>query len=351
MKITEMIAREDFYRINHDTLLKYYATAKRKEPLYIYPRLNAIIVKNPSKAVKKYLLTEYAVRGSFVKRLAANGYVNLCLSSHGVMADRRLLIPNDANADTLIYPCNRKYRIFDFAHNTVTVQLKSGFPDEQLKHEISFRTRSSLPDFVPVIMTSTGTSYTERIIDGKPLARVTDGYDQLKKQAYEELRAYTSQFDKTVTGVEYSRMLGDQLLRMMKEIQLPYEKLVNVLSTVIRNVPEVLLTFSHGDLQSGNIWVENRTNKVFIIDWESWGTRSLQYDQATLFDGLRPGDIDGYLLNARINVQNKALVLLEDILFQIEVYKSLPDTFGREKVIEYCRKITSWSETQKLSLR
>lgn len=338
MKITEMLRREDFYQINRDTLAAYYGGKGREETLYIYPRLNAIVIGKPSRAVKDYLLTEYDVQGDAARRLAVKAYVWLCLSSMGMLADRKISLPNTATGDTLIYPCNRKYRIFDFAAQTVDVQIKAGFPTEQLRHEIEFRTRKNLPTFVPAIVSHSELGYKEQIINGKPLARITEGFESLAKAAYTELQAYAKQFTEQMSGEAYAA----RLQQGMNDTNADCAELAEKLCAVIRKVPDVEITFSHGDLQAGNIWIENGTPKVFIIDWESWGMRSVFYDKATLFDGLRPGDISHYL-SVNIPVAEKAIVLMEDLKFQLDEYRSLPGDFGRNKLKEYVRKVTEWA--------
>lgn len=344
MKITEMLQREDFYRINKDTLTEYYGNCDEKVKLFIYPRLNVIVVKQPSKAVEEYLLTEYDVRGNVLKRFAVRMYVKLCLNSFGCLADQSIELNNCATPDTLIYPCNRKYRIFDFAKQTVSVQIKSGFPTEQLSHEIEFRTRRDLPSFVPTLVNHTALGYTERIIDGRPLARITNGYETYKQAAFDQLSVYANQFNEAVTGKDYARRLSEKVKDLVKEINVDLKTLLEELVDKISKLPKLVTTFSHGDLQSGNIWIENKTNKVFIIDWESWGRRSSFYDKATLFDGLRPGDIGNYLNKEEVPTEEKAVVLLEDVVFQLEEYGSLPGQFGLEKLKQYIEEVQRWCQ-------
>lgn len=345
MKITEMLQREDFYQINRDTLAAYYGNRNTRGRLYIYPRLNAIVVKCPSKAVRQYLMTEYEVRGSAVKRLAVQTYVRLCLNSFGLLADKSVKLNHCATPDTLIYPCNRKYRIFDFARQTVAVQIKAGFPTEQLKHEIAFRTRDDLPEFVPAVVSHSELGYTEQIIDGRPLARLSDGFAQYRQEAYAQLTAYASAFNEILSGSEYSQRLRERALEMAGRTMLRMENLIESLCEAVARQPRIVTTFSHGDLQPGNIWIENRTNKLFIIDWESWGIRSNLYDKATLFDGLRPGNIQSYLAKDGIPMDEKTVVLLEDLIFQLEEYHSLPGEFGLDKLRQYVEQVTDWIDT------
>ncbi len=328
MKITEMLTREDFYAVNEKTLAAYYRTADSAEPLYVYPRLNAIVTRRPSRAVREYLLSEYAVRGNALKRVTAQGYVQLCLASRGALAAKRLCQPHAATADTLIYPCNRKYRIFDFAEHTVDVVSKEGFPTDQLSHEIAFRSRAQLPAFVPTLLSQWEGGYRESIIDGKPLARIGEGYEALRDAAYAALREFGRPQDRTVPVSDYTAAL---CARLTDDSLQP---LLTRLCCDAAALREVTLTFSHGDLQAGNIWVENGTQRIFIIDWESWGERSVFYDKAVLYDGLRPAGIDRYRQAGAPSAQ-QALVLLEDLAYRFEECRSLPDGFGTQGFAAY----------------
>ncbi len=345
MKITEMLQREDFYEVNAETLADYYAGAKEAGALYIYPHLNAIVTASPDKAVTDYLLTEYDIRGNRLKRWLTRAYVRLCMASCGLLAARRVHLPHTAHSKTLIYPCNRKYRIFDFEANTVSVHLKSGFPGEQLKHEIEFRSRTELPSFVPTMVSHQPSGYTENIIDGRPLARVSQGYEAYKQAAYEQLSRYAARFNRLTPTADYVATLAQQLVPRYRHVGLDIDELLQGLCRLAEKQADITLTFSHGDLQAGNIWLENGSDTIFIIDWESWGIRSSFYDKAVLFDGLRPGGVDSYLLNNNISLEEKALVLLEDLDFQCEEYESLPEEFGKNKLQAYSEKLKVWLQT------
>lgn len=176
------------------------------------------------------------------------------------------------------------------------------------------------------------------------VARIPDGFETYKQAAFEQFLAYANQFNKTVTGKDYALSLSAKANELAKEIDIDLKSLHKSLIAGISKLPEIVTTFSHGDLQMGNIWIENKTNKVFIIDWESWGTRSSFYDKAALFNGLRPGDISKYLNKEGIATEEKAVVLLEDLVFQLEEYGSLPGQFGLEKLKQYIKEVQSWCQ-------
>lgn len=339
MKISQMISREDFYKINELTLKDYFSDAESEKNIYIYPNLNAIMTGRPSGKVRDYLYCEYSVRGNVLKRLAVKGYVWLCVHTGGMMSDRKIVIPNDFTDEMLIYPCNKKYRIFDFADNKVDVISKKGFPQQELEHEIAFRTRDILPDFVPRLLKADSAGYSETIIDGKPLARIKNGYDDYRKMAWDKLQQYAKETmqETCISGQEYAARLRAEIRNLITPKIKDETRLYQIVDSMcgeIEKLEQIKLTFSHGDLQPGNIWIENNTGNLFIIDWETWGERSVWYDEAVLFYGMRPQGVDVYLRCGQ-EKGKMATVLLEDLVFQLNELNNLPESFGENEFEQY----------------
>ena len=343
MKISTMLQREDFYSINEETLNGYYGRHDARTKLYIYPNINAIVTKRPSKAVRDYLLCEFSVRGSWLRRFAAKAYVWACLMSGGLLAAKSFDLAAPVSRNTLIYPCNKKYRIFDFEKNEVSVVVKAGFGNGELQHEIAFRNQPSNPDFVPKLYNASERGYTESIIDGKPLARIEHGFEEYREKAYALLMAYGKDAMQTVSAEAYCRNIRGRMEEKLSEEDLLTEKLHTIFSRLRQDIPEdapIPVCFSHGDFQAGNIWVENETEKLYIIDWESWGQRSVWYDRAVLFKGLRPYGLKQYFLGEN-NRMERAVVLLEEMAFRLDETDSFPESLGKEQLLEYFSGIVS----------
>lgn len=343
MKISFMLKREDFYQINRKTLEKYYQNSTAQRRLYIYPELNAIVTARPSKAVRQYLYTEFRVNGSAIKRLLVRLYAMALLNSGGLLARKSLWIKTDANADTLIYPCNKKYRVFDFKTNQVSVFAKDGFPGESLKREIDFR-RQRQGDFVPGLVCSDEYSYTEMIIDGCPVARTGEKMPILSDRAWAIWRAYITPDIHQLSAREYAQKLREQIkqlcdavCQMQKKVNLQAMNVVcaTLLQVLENNQDTVSVSLSHGDLQPGNIWVEKNTDRIYIIDWESWERRSIWYDEATLYQSLRRGD--GVAAYAKQRDLAHATVLLEDIIFRLTELTTLPCDYGSSEFDSYIK--------------
>ena len=345
MKISEMLAREDFYEINRKTLNAYFGVSdQRKTSLYVYPKLNAIITNSPGKTVREYLLTEFSVRSPW-KRIAAAVYVMLCLCSKGALSDRKITVCSEVGNDVLIYPCNKKIRIFDFRDESSSVIIKYGFDDTDLQHEMEFRKRKDNPSFVPRMIECTEYGYKEQIIKGKPLARITckKAFDTLRNRAYQMFRDFYQKDDEDIDLQEYLQFLRANIVSLSERsaiIKEQVQSISNKLITMSRGNKTVTVGFSHGDLQPGNIWIGS-DNNIYIIDWESWGKRSIWYDYTTLFEKLRPGKIEQFLFSSR-NETEKALVLLEDIVFQLHELNSLPEGFGVSGIRQYLNSISDW---------
>lgn len=341
MKISYMLKREDFYSINEKTLLRFYNKSTQKKTLYVYPALNAIVTARPSTKVKKYLYTEYKVNGSILKRAAVRLYAAVMLNSFGLLAARKFTIPTDADADTLIYPCNKKYRIFDFAKNTVSVTPKDGFPTGDLQNEIAFRENTDAA-FVPPLLSHGDNGYDEVIIDGYPVARTAEREKELSGRAYTLWRKFVEPSRQTMAADTYADGIYREATTLLQDLSvknkcIDTDRVMAMVAALCAELKEygkeIDVALSHGDLQSGNIWVENQTDKIYIIDWESYGTRALDYDRATLYDGIRR--VDRLCRYVKTKDPSHAAVLAEDVIFRLKELINLPENFGAEDFARY----------------
>ena len=336
MKISYMLKREDFYTINEKTLQAFFGGNGEEKKLFIYPHLNAIVKRFPSKQVREYIYTEYAVNGSLVKKLLVWLYTRLCLNSFGLLADRTITLPAKIGNSVLIYPCNRKFRIFDFAEQTVSVITKWGFSQNSLHNEIRFRTQCPPADFILPIDKHTDNTYTEHIIEGIPLARIPDN-DNLKDIALALWQEYAKESRKAVGAAEYAGTLRARIAAFKDKIKeakpmANLERLDTVsafyLDIIERAEDTVELIQSHGDLQPGNIWLENSTGRIFIIDWESVETRSIWYDPACLHGGIRIQENLNQIATQRD--MRSAVITVEEIIYRLNELCELPYDYGTD---------------------
>lgn len=373
MKIDEMLQREDFFNILLRTLVVAFDTRdiSIKGPdrkgiagqFLIYPKLNAIISIGHSKLVKQYLTTEYSVNGSVVRKIIVRAYIKFALFTNGLFSHKIRVYINEAipidYSNILIYPCNKKIRVFYFDRGIVKVFLKEGFPTVSIRNEIQNRLKYISENIEPIIKHGE-TWYQEKVIEGRPLARISNKsnrYLQLKKKSLEALRSITAPYKTLTNSKNYKNKIISDIIRasenIFKDDVRVRKKIQKLLGTIEDNLSSfdenITLTLSHGDFHHGNIWIENRTDRIVILDWESAEIRTEYYDEFTLFGGLREvKGIEKILSNSnpeiRFIMQNNPdhyenlvwLVVLEDLKFRINEIAALPLEIGQFEFVNYC---------------
>lgn len=370
MKISEMLKREDFYSILPKTLNKYadflglepgcvrVVDKGNKADLYVNENLNAILSARPSRNVREYLKTEYSVSGSIFRRTLVSAYLSASMTLVKDFSQKGLSLKSELSLrDVLIYPCNKKIRLFDFASGTVHTVLKDGFPDNYIKREITFRNETDAP-FVPKITRAGVGCYSEQIIcDGKPLARIHDvAYvEEKKKESLALLQSLTAKEERI--GVKaYLEQLRMRCLTMLsgkegfqngEEVKALFDKL----QTGIEDC-EIGLVTSHGDFQPGNIWIDAE-GKVVIIDWETVKLRSPFYDYSALYCQLRNSGGLQYFCKRVLSNQHLStmkdipvetvirIILAEELEYQTEELLSFPGIMGIELYEKFINELTS----------
>lgn len=360
MKISEMLAREDFYTILEQTLddnrTVIHATtddisvtnANAKCSLFVNAQLNAIMSAHPSKAVIDYLKTEYNVSGNLMRRMMVKGYLFAATFFVKRFAHKGIDIrfEDGVNKDNiLIYPCNKKIRLFDFGRGLVYTMLKHNFPSLYIDRETQFRT-SNKASFIPEILESGKGCYSEKIIDGMPLARINDAdfVTNCKEQACNMVAALTIS-DKQVNAVDYIQTLKETCLSQLKQKKSFKDSstLANLFDTflAVRTHEKLSLVVSHGDFQPGNIWWDNENKRIVIIDWETVKLRSRFYDHAALYYDLRRAGTEQQVIDKIKASSHLAsfmpmcspetaakIVMAEELAYQTEELISFPDDIG-----------------------
>ena len=365
MKIAQMLEREDFYKILRSTLERYFEQFRGvavkielcssifKGQLLVYPHINAIVTRLPSREVRKYILTQFSVRGNFVKRIAAKLYVFACLHSFGLLASKSVTLSDKScvKSSILLWPCNRKIRIFRFDDGLVDSILKTGITNRYMRTETEFRAKNNNFTFIPAITGRGNDWYIEKIMEGSPLARITrqneyDNYEAVALRLLQELAEksltllpaadYAASLKKSVDAVTdlLKGKLNESILTQTISIAESY------LTILKNNGDQIPLALSHGDFQAGNIWVDSE-GKVTLIDWETVGVRSVWYDRALLTLNMRRPDRiarlpeidDEALFTVTGGFKAKkwtvlSVILLEELLFFLDETATFPKTFS-----------------------
>jgi thiamine kinase-like enzyme len=381
MKIDDMINKEDFYEILLLTLNSYYddlifSTEKESvqtkflNELYVYEKINAIIHSKPSKEILSFLKKEYDIRGSILKKVLVNIYLKFKLHSNGYFAEKKVFYFSLNNhtdfKNILIYPCNKKIRIFNFSNRIVNVVTKYGYPNSAIEKEINFRL-DNLNDHIIPIESYGENWYSERIIDGKPLARIKnlEEYNKFKVAAHNILLSISKKHNKKNDIESYFIKLENQININIDKIKFFNENIsknvIKLLEIIRRNIDlkdfQIILTLSHGDLHAGNIWIENSTNKILIIDWETVEVRSEWYDLFVLHGGfretngiekminsIRRNNISYFLQSFSLNAIERIMyiVLMEEIAFRLnDILSSPPDINLKEFEVYFKRLLSS----------
>ena len=372
MKIDAMVLREDFYNILVKTLENYYRDVFGKaiiinvtsrtygSKILIYPKINAITTRFPNKKVIDYSYDEFNVRGPFWKFIAAKIYVSLCMFTGGLLASKALTYSDYSvfNSTILISPANRKIRVYDFAKGIVDAIVKNTFTSKYFENELSFRLNSKY-DFVLPIIEHGETWYREEILPGQPLARIKDQklYDKCIHDAVSHVKALAEDTIEYVNAADYAQKLyseiSEKLIIAREQKNITHQGIIEEIACIALrkaaqlNAPLPIVE-SHGDLQSGNVWVDRVAAKVYIIDWETHGKRSIWYDCATiLLSTRRANQLKMMVMHCEtdivknavlINDNNKnydmqavmGIIILEDIMFYLDDMLELPLNFGAE---------------------
>lgn len=367
MGIDGMLEREDFYKILQDTIIDYYSRVRHidvrcskeyfdgSEELRLFFWGSMVCRPKKPKGAKGHLKAELNIRGSLWKYLAGKVMVYYMMYTKTKYSPGCIyLTKNVLGYNELISPQNRSIRFYNYDKSTVDCIIKKGFTDKYFNNQIAFRKKYKYDFMVPMIDSGEGW-FREPILKGHPLARVTGkgkyqkGIDtavQYIQRLANDTLEYTSSQEYIQGLLAKARLLTEQA-KQKKNIS-TYDKCTAILDFVEKGLSfvsmEIPTCMSHGDFQTGNIWVDN-DGKVLLYDWETAGRRSVWYDGATLLYSLRriygweqfftnPNPVHSLVCDPNKNRTTeeyesiKRMVLLEDYLFLIEDMMELPETWG-----------------------
>lgn len=371
MTIQEMLEREDIYSILSTTLEEYFLTVRQekvtvrvdnsrlKNRFVVYPRLGIVCSRFPSWKVAKDLYTQFNVQGNVIKKLVAWGYITACFLTFGLLSSCSLFVGNKnwCKRNIYIMPCNRKIRIFDYGKGYVDAILKTGFSDVCFKNEMKYRVKPQF-DFIPPVIEHGDRWYRERIIEGVGLVRVKEpDYTRYCQEVLDDAKLMYQQTLHYEPIDAYYTRIADEIKKAFPKLK--EEKNIattDYIETVLdriksftigrdNNVPLVL---SHGDLQTGNVMVENATKKVSIYDWETAGERSVWFDMGKLMLHSQRKGRYAYMIEHRDDDEVKeklltfddkkdypmaiviSILVLEELKFFVDEIIDLPGAIGTE---------------------
>lgn len=367
MGIEGMLEREDFYKILQETLMVYFQKVRHKdiicqyepfddgEILRIYTRGSIVCRPNKPQGARAYLKAEYNVRNSLWKYVAGKLLVHYLMCTKMAFSPRGIFITKGAvGKNEIISPQNRSIRIYDYDKLHVDCIIKQGFTEKYFNNQIAFRKKYKYDFMVPLIDSGEGW-FREPILNGHPLARVT-GKGKYQKGLdtavlyIQRLAKDTLEYTPSQEYIQGLLSKAKQLTGLAKQIKniTTSDKCLALLDYIEKGLSNITMEIptcmSHGDFQTGNIWMNNE-GKVLLYDWETAGRRSVWYDSATLLYSLRrlygwgqffanPNPVQSLVCDPNKNRTSeefeliKKIVLLEDYLFLIEDMMELPETWG-----------------------
>lgn len=376
MTISDLQRRENFYEINNKTLEKYFSEINQlthyvricknkynyslnKSYFFVYPKINAIVTKKNSEEVRKYIFKEFSNNPNLLKRFAIYFYTRLLLKSKGRFSDKCISIKpkiEDENS-LLIFPGNKKIKIFNFKENYIDNIVKESFIDYCFNKELNFRLNNTKYNFVLTVEKHSNRWYREKIIDGVSLPRISDkSKHKLLKEIVNKILDLLQEDTKIEIKIgEYVNTLVSKIKKESYKLEdksekfnfeRNLEKFVMYLANMITNKRDIiLLSLSHGDMQEGNVIIRRTDEKIFIIDWETWGERTIWYDKLMFNYNLRNiykfiSNLKKYIFNYKnIICKDKndifttdlnrrkviaIIFILEDLLWQIEESNNFP---------------------------
>ena len=335
MTIYEMLFREDIYGIMEKTLKEYYQKVHSEDVevkversafknfYVIYPRLGVAMARIPSASVLRDIYAQFNVQGNMLRKMAAWGYITLCALTFGLLGSRSMKVGKKAFRDRMVYvmPCNRKIRVFNYREGYVDAILKVGFSDSNFKNELQYRVHPQY-EFIPGLLKSGDRWYREKIIKGSGLVRLPEpDYSRIEAEIKTLLKPFYEEKYHLLDANDYCKKLADYVeaklpdLKDRKNIvstQYLHTVIEKCLGVVKEKGKEVPIVVSHGDLQTGNILVDDATGKICIYDWETAGERSVWYDMGRFLLYSQRKDKYAYMVNHRNDQEVRDSLLLFD---------------------------------------
>lgn len=381
MKIDHMLQREDFYNILENTLNYYYNHVLNQETevkvvdnvlnrnVVIYPRLNRIIKRIPSTVIIQKTYVAFNVNDNIIKNVLGKAYITFTYLTAGLTQSKALYFSDKSIFEKYheIIPGNKKIRINNYNTMMADLVVKDTFSREYFINEINYRTNNKFSFVVPIIEYGENW-YREPIIEGVNLARITNS--TLYKNAinmtlkvleisYKDSFEYKSSEEYCVDKWTELNILVEKYnkTKEKKISHLMLMKLMNIYNLAVQSDIKIPIVNSHGDLQSGNIYVPTNHEKIYILDWETYNRRSIWYDCATLLLFIRRPNRWSKIIQNRYDPEIKkdlfrmdqmkdydvtsvlAVLVLEDLIYHLTDILMIPGTKNGEHVIKYIEDI------------
>ena len=296
MRIAELRARECYDDIFLATLGRHLSiwhsasydvtTSGRGQRWREHRIFSAYLADDATRAVRRFLADQVRYTSNPIRRVPQFLIGTAAATSLGVRLASTSSIfvsPDVPHAKHLtVLPGNRRLRFFDLKQRVSRVVLKEGFSADAIETEIRVRGGASQGPFPPITDADIEKGwFTEPLYDGRVLARISDRVraNAYREQALRQLNVWAAHTrEDWPLSVWWSQ---NAVARAHLGALLPQ------IDAIISEEDVVPVQSSHGDFQPGNILVQPKAHRVWLLDWEFFGVRSRHYDAIVLLAGLR----------------------------------------------------------------
>jgi len=279
----------------------------------IFSSINGEYSYNPFKPWKSIIQKIYLVfaQSRITSSFFADNYINIY--PHIIDSEYKLFIGG-----------NTKIRLLDIKKKKVYVILKDGFDTRFIKNELYIKLNFKYIPTPKIIDCSSNFWYSEEYINGLPPNRLpAEAGNKKIIKACSLLNRMHKETLKKVPFHEYISNLSERLEKKIYNNTQLSKNTKNKLSSIVKKIVILLednkeefinLANAHGDFHQGNILSDK--NKIWILDWEHSGKKSVTYDLVV------------FLLDSRIEdgFSNRFIEIIENNLSDLkkEICSSWP---------------------------
>jgi hypothetical protein len=294
--------------------------------------LNAIFIPEVKKEALLPIIQEFSRSTKVWRRPLQKLYVKIALKPtlSRFLATHWLEITPPLNnpENILILGGNHHIRFHDYGANKATVIAKAGSATELMQKELKIRTANPYLPCPPILEKGEdGTWYSEPLVEGTPLNRLSD-----KTKAAEAVRRLKPSLFQLYRTTVRRIPLNDYVEDLVKEVEqrvhqypCPGHDVINTaldnakaIKTYLESRPNrlnepVAVVQTHGDFQPANILVDK--DDVWLIDWEYTAPRQAAYDLLVLALGSRFAGLSGRIPAILANSSREEDDLFKDCPF------------------------------------
>lgn len=303
MKISQLIGREDFFKILEYTLkensfLRRIKKTGNESDFSSYNKLNIIFNNDYSQDVVIELTSEYKRSKSRAKEIVQKVYVYMVIKSwfRKFLSNRKLKLDSSLK-NFAILGGNHRIRLIDGNLEKIYVLLKSGENSKFVRNDIVARFNNNI-FYAPKILEHGCDWLIESFIRGTPLNRL-----DVKTQERATNSIIKKHLNYLINPTRKELALDIYLSAARKEISDLVELIIkdnpegfNILNWMIEIEERILnsgltsidVCMTHGDFQLGNIRI-SETGEPYVLDWEASDTRFYLYDLFVILGGIRTG--------------------------------------------------------------